>query len=490
MKVRNLLYTFIVFSLFFVSKSGFSQSDDFSRRFFDNWSLNANLGLSQYYGDVSGGTNPFSLLDNSTGFAYGLILKKQISPVFGIRGQIIRGKLKGKKENYTTGTPANLELEADFFEMNLNTDMSFFNLIWGYNSKRPVDIYGFFGIGLGNYQGYAKNYATNVTFHSFGHGFGKGISGWMLEGLLTGGGGIKFRLSNSFDINLETSLKFWNTDKFDGKAGGFKYDFYSYNSFGISYNFGKAEKHRKNIIQEPRVVEVEPEPVVVAPAKPEEPKVAEPAKTETKVEEPKPAPTPKPVPQPQPTLDYEYKVQVMASKTPVDISYIQKRYKLNEPVREDYDGVWYRYSVGSFKDYNSARDYANKLRSVNAVEGAFVVGFKDGKRLNNVKELLNYNEKNTEKINNATNNPIVEGIFYRIQVIALSKKMTNQEQFKQRYQLDTELHEEFLNNLYLYSIGEEKDFNNAVVLRNHIRSNGIPDAFIVKYLNGKRQTGK
>lgn len=492
MKIYRLFFTFIILFIFFNVRFTKAQNDEFSRKFFDNWSLNANFGISQYHGDVSGGTNPFVLLDNSTGFSYGLILKKQVSPVFGLRGQLIRGQLKGKKENYTSGTPANLELEADFFEMNFNTSLDFVNLLWGYNSKRPLNIYGFFGIGVGNYQGLAKNYVTNVVFHSFGNGYGKGISGWMLEGLLTGGGGAKIRISNSFDICLETSLKFWNTDKFDGKVGGFKYDFHSYHSFGLSYNFGKSEKHRRNIIQEPKVVEVEPEPVKITPAEPEAPKIVEPVKTETKTEEPKSNILATPKPETQTFPDYEYKVQVMASKTPVDISYIQKRFNINEPIREDYDGVWYRYSVGSFKEYQKARESANKLNTVNKVEGAFVVGFKNGKRLNSVKELLNYDEKNNDKIyNNIVTNPtVLEGIFYRIQVIALAKKMLKQEEFKQRYQLDSELHEEYFNNLYIYLIGEERDKNNAVILRNHIRNSGIPDAFIVKYINGIRQTVK
>jgi len=487
MKSIILLLFTIVLTLFILVNISLAQNDEFSKRFFDNWSLNANLGISQYHGDISGGTNPFALLDNSTGFSYGLILKKQISPVFGIRGQVIRGQLKGKKENYTSGTPANLQLDADCFEMNLNTSLDFVNLFWGYNSKRLFNIYGFIGIGLGNYQGFTKNYVTNVKIHSFGNGFGKGISGWMLEGIITGGGGAKIRLSNSFDMCLESSLKFLNTDKFDGRIGGFKYDFYSYSSIGLSYNFGKSEKQRKNIIHEPKVVEIEPEPVKITPTEPEKPKVVEPVKTETKVVEPKPVVTPTPKQELQITPDFEYKVQVMASKTPVDVSYIQKRYSINEPIREDYDGVWYRYSVGSFKDYKSARESANKLNSVNKVDGAFVVGFKNGKRLNNLKELSNYNENRINTIDKNSKN-YVEGIFYRVQVIALAKKMVNQEQFKQRYQLDTELHEEFYNNLYLYLVGGEKDLNNAIVLRNHIKSNGIPDAFIVKYINGKRQS--
>lgn len=483
-------YIILIISIFFLLifvkvEKIFSQNEELSRRFFANWAIEGNLGISQYFGDISGGTNPFALLDNSTGFSYGMILKKQISPVFGFRGQIIRGQIKGKKENFSSGTPANLQLEADFFEMNLGTSLDIINLIWGYNSKRPINIYGYFGIGLGNYQGFAKNYSTNIVFHSFGHGFGRGISGWMLEGLLTGGGGAKIRISNSFDICLETSLKFMNIDKFDGKEGGFKYDFYSYNSIGLSYNFGKSERSRRNIIQEPKVVEVEPEPVKITPVEPETPKVVEPVKTD----EVKSVVTPAPKPEPQKVPDFEYKVQVMASKTPVDISYIQKRFKLNEPIREDYDGVWYRYSVGSFKEYQKAKEHTIKLNSNNNVDGAFVVGFKNGRRLNNVKELINFNNKD----NKVDTNPkfyVTEGIFFRVQLIALKRKMINQEQFKQLYQLDSELHEEFFNNLFVYLIGEEKDIKNATVLRNHIRSSGIKDAFIVKYINGIRQNNK
>lgn len=464
-----------------------SQTKDFEKGLFNNWSINANIGNSQYFGDISNSSNPFSLIKDNTAWAYGVMASKQLTPVFGIRGQFIKGKLKGRKDNYTNGAPANLEFEADYFELNFNTSIDLFNIIMDYKSDRLFNLYGVFGIGLSNFQGQTKNYKTNTLIRSFGHDQGGGIGGWEVDGMLYGGGGAKIRISNSFDATAEMSLKFIGNDQLDGAVGGFKYDLYSYNCIGITYKFGQSEKKKKVIYEEPKIIETEPTQVEVIK---EEPKIIEPVKIDTVKEVPVILETQNIIPEilPVATVNNEFKVQVMASKTKVDPAFIQKKFGITDTIREDYDGIWYRYSVGSFQEFWKAKEEAKKLISKNKVYGAFVVGFKDGKRLNSFMELLSADEKKEiqstlNNVNQATSNI---GLYYRIQVIALNKKMADETLFKQKYQITQEIYEEFINNLYVYTVGNETDYAKAVDLKNQIKKSGITDAFIVTFKNNKR----
>ena len=92
--------------------------------------------------------------------------------------------------------------------------------------------------------------------------------------------------------------------------------------------------------------------------------------------------------------EIEYKVQVMAiwneAYSPL---LIQKQYELDTLVREDYHKGWYKYSVGSFKDYCSARNYREKLRRDYGVKGAFVVFFYKNKRVTTIDSAEYYEEQ-------------------------------------------------------------------------------------------------
>lgn len=497
-KILNILRLFLIIDLILLNTNLNAQNDNFNYGFFDNWSVNLNAGNTQFYGNITNLNNLSSILKYNTTWSYGGIVAKQLTPVFGIRTQFIKGRLKGRRDMLINNIPASPKFDADYFEMNLNTSIDFFNIFMQYKSDRLFNLYGIVGIGLSNFEGQTIDLVNNNTIHSFGYGKGSGIGGWQVEGSVFWGGGAKIRLSNSFDINAEVAFKYINYDKLDGIAGGFKHNSYTYNSLGITYKFGNAEKKKKIVYNEPEIKEVEKvkevEPAKIEVVK-EEPKIIEPVITEIKKEEVKkeePVILEKPVETPQPIKvtepSHEFRVQVLASTVKVPIASIQKRYGISEPIKEDYDGTWFRYSVGSYQEFWKAKEESKKLISRNKVYGAFVVGYKDGKRLKSYTELLSKNEK----IESKTQTPKVTqtntnfGITYKVQVIALSKKMVNEASFKNKYAINQNLEEEFINNLYVYTVGNETEYAKVLELKNSIRINGITDAFIVTYKDNKR----
>src|ERR1035437_1500669 len=71
----------------------------------NNWELGLNIGALGYFGDVNTAKNITSQLK----IGYGLALSKQISPLFGLKGNLLIGKLKGE-------TDSNLVFNSDLVE--------------------------------------------------------------------------------------------------------------------------------------------------------------------------------------------------------------------------------------------------------------------------------------------------------------------------------------------------------------------------------------
>lgn len=87
------------------------------------------------------------------------------------------------------------------------------------------------------------------------------------------------------------------------------------------------------------------------------------------------------------TTNYEYRIQLKASynhKIPLDT--IAKEFNLIEKINEDIDNGWYKYTVGAFDDYKSAKEYRDKLRQKKGLSGCFVVAYEKGQRLSHLPE--------------------------------------------------------------------------------------------------------
>jgi hypothetical protein len=75
-----------------------------------------------------------------------------------------------------------------------------------------------------------------------------------------------------------------------------------------------------------------------------------------------------------------YRVQIGSLNTADSRSYFQKTFKVTEEIHVDsYQGA-YKYSVGTFYTYASARQYANSLKTKNGIN-SFVISYKDGIRI-------------------------------------------------------------------------------------------------------------
>jgi opacity protein-like surface antigen len=470
--------------IFFLNISASAQSQAYSEDkvgFFSNWMINLNLGSNLFYGDIQ--QYKFAPYKEDWRMAGGLILRKQISPVFGIGGQLLNGKLHGTKKKFSDGAPANLKFNADILEYNLHTTLNFSNLIWGYNNYRRLSIYGLIGIGFANWNSELLDYNTDKILGKSGIP-GGGFQNRTTELVLPMGLGLNFNLSNNWGINLESTLRGVNSDMLDAQKGGFKYDIYNYTSFGISYSFnglgigtGRSSYERNQYRQERRNEKLAQKDLKYY--------------SHQNVER---------------TRKYNKQERQMEKqeREEVMLKMQKERTRSDLPDIIEYDAIDIfsakkpvRTSRGTI---TSTDTYAPETRTV-IDEGKFIItgGHPTTDRTTETGNIYtpqtssstesgnvytpqtSYDNIQTTKISARE-----QGLVYRIQIMAKHQKRANMQQFANYYNITDNIFENYHDGWYRYSVGSFTNFNDASNYCKVIKNKGITDAFVVVYKNGVR----
>ncbi len=398
MKNRSLPH-FLPVVLFFILTTSFSvraQKVVSKAGFSPYWEAGFNGGTSTFFGDVKQNTFfPVSTNNNEWRLGASVLFGRQFSYVFGLRGQALYAQIAGTKRS------ADYYFEGDYIEFNANTTINLNNLFGRKRTDRFASAYLVFGLGLTNYNSTVYTLSTGVQKRKIGFGNGSGLGGRTLEGILTGGIGVNFRINNRFLINFETANRIMNSDNMDGWIKNFKYDVYNYTSLGLTYRFGKKTKkaapppavthqHVEEVPpvqpkpktgKKPCIVEAKP---VMPPATTQTTKKAVPVQTQKPTQPVQPVVAAKktqPAPPPKPLI--EYRVQIRAKYgRPIPLNWLSKRYGIPaNQIREDKHNGYYIYTVGAYDTYEQARTKRDALRQYSGVNDAFVVAFKNGYRL-------------------------------------------------------------------------------------------------------------
>lgn len=393
--MRNLL----AFAIFFIliSTGIKAQSYNSSSSFRSYWQLNANGGTSVFFGDLKEHEIwPVSNYENEWRYAGGLQLIKQITPIFGLRGQALYGKLSGTRRS------SNKYFESNYYEFNLNATVSLRNIIVRYRSSQLWNVYLTLGIGITNYNTEVKDLTTKQVIQKVGYGNGKSFGGRTLEGIATFGLGLDIRLDDKWTITLESTNRIMNSDAMDGRISGFKYDFYNYTSAGIAFKFGKSNKVKntegysyfknKDKSSEPKEKDIQYNKPIEPPqidllniapvtvAKPVTPQIQEVTLVQEPVEivlvNPNEINT-------ETNFGLEYRIQISAKyDRAISVQHLSNLYNIPAAeIKENTYNGYFIYTVGSFRTYEEARERRNQLRSYNGISDSFVVAFRNGQRL-------------------------------------------------------------------------------------------------------------
>lgn len=87
-------------------------------------------------------------------------------------------------------------------------------------------------------------------------------------------------------------------------------------------------------------------------------------------------------------LDYGsgsyYRVQLSANRTPVDATSHYRSIGLDQEVLVEQHQGYYKYTIGSFSSYEQAVAYKDEVERLPDIQGAFVVAYRDGRRVSSV----------------------------------------------------------------------------------------------------------
>jgi hypothetical protein len=188
---------------------------------------------------------------------------------------------------------------------------------------------------------------------------------------------------------------------------------------------------------------------------------------------------------PSPSEKVEFRIQLRASyKLRLSTDSLAALFKLDKPIHEEKIGGWYKYSVGSFKTYDEAKAYRQKINGKPGIKDPFIIAYYDGKRLNKLSELreiapetLPGQEKPKFKEN---------GYCWRVQILAMKSKQASPSALKNIYNIEQDVNEEIYHNWSKYTVGNCLTKQQALALRLELVKKGIDGAFLVKYHDGER----
>jgi len=259
MRKLILITSFIFISVLSFSQSIMSDSKIKRSNNTNGWSIQLSFGPNLAFTDIKQyNYYPIHNYNNEWRFGTSLIIQRDLSNVFGIRGQGLYGKLAGtRREN-------NRFFEATIFDYSLQTTINFNNLFSSYNQYRPLNIYGIIGIGISNWETELQELNSGIVIGGNGR-VNSGLLKMTTEAFVPVGLGLSFRLSDKININAESTIRITNSDILDATEGGSKYDMYSFTSLGVTYKLGKRSYKRiitkKGHIPQRQVIKEEKEKV-------------------------------------------------------------------------------------------------------------------------------------------------------------------------------------------------------------------------------------
>ncbi|MCD4789307.1 MAG: outer membrane beta-barrel protein [Bacteroidales bacterium] len=242
-RIVSVLLLALLFSIPSALLAQNANRDESTGKLYYQWYVNLNGGITQSYCDIQAGDFHFNMLGkDDMALGLGLRLGKHLSPVFGLYGSVIMAPLKG-----TSGVDTkNMYFKTDLLDYILGTTVSFSNLFFGYE-PRLINIYGTVGIGMVSFSSKSYRQETDILVDEYPN---------TTETMIPTGIGIDFRLNDHWDINLESTIRWFDSDKLDGYISGEKNDAYYFTSLGLGYSFGKGKTGTK--------MQIETEPCILA----------------------------------------------------------------------------------------------------------------------------------------------------------------------------------------------------------------------------------
>lgn len=247
-------FLLVVFALF-IGLATFAQDKDQSsskanKGFDPYWYLSINAGRSLLYGDLMSTPLDLGKIGKQTGFLGSFYAGRQFTSLFGLRGEITGGSLKGRVDenaNYKFKT------KTHYLGYYIEPTLDITNLI-KYNPDRKFFVYGFTGIGFSNMYSDLFNYTTGTTLITTKDGKSTKFKDWATGVTIPVGFTAKYKFDDNWGVNVQATSYIIpdkvDGDKWDGmyrnkKVGNDKIDVMDNISIGINYDITEATNLKK-----------------------------------------------------------------------------------------------------------------------------------------------------------------------------------------------------------------------------------------------------
>lgn len=242
--MRKLLLILVVFAL-----SGSVASAQAPKKTYNKLSLTVHGGLTTFYGDIQQYTWwPVKDFRSERKGAWGMggNIGWQFNPVWGVNVNLMGANLRGTKRHGPKSTSTNnwAYFDANTFEYTVNATLNFMNLIYRDKTKqRKFKYYFSFGMGFTSFRSAKFRLGTDELIDRVGYEPGTLTKKERTtETVFPLAFGVKYRISKSFDLGLETSIRYTTSDKLDATRGNTGInDKYGYTNLSLTYKIGKKE---------------------------------------------------------------------------------------------------------------------------------------------------------------------------------------------------------------------------------------------------------
>ena len=263
-KILLLLIVFISGASFLYSQIDFGnlEEEQIYRKGgnYNVWSVSVGYGPVIYYGDVIDYT-----LFPSENWKFGpsLSIARQFGRSWAVDAHFLMADMYGQKYNRY--------FEGDFREFTLNLNAYLNQLIIGGPMRDKCNLYAKLGIGVNYFRSSMRELGTGnylrVDDIFTGGAYPTNYADWNgTDFLVIGykrdnpteelkrksqvvvpiGIGVKYRISKSFDLGFETTLRNLVSDNLDVDMTGADNDSYMYSSFSLTYKIGKKNKRHSS----------------------------------------------------------------------------------------------------------------------------------------------------------------------------------------------------------------------------------------------------
>jgi len=380
-----------------------------------NWEVSFNPGFSQFYGDVSN-HNYLKKFKGENNLSPELTIRKMLRRNWGIGMSFYYTGLKSIKDIKADGTKVNYSLSGKYYDASLFLYVNISNLLFKYRPSRKLTVYGTMGFGYGMWNSLLTDNISGLLTRS---GSPNGASTFATKSFVIPVGlGLNYSLSEHWSVQLGGDLHTVLNDDVDVWPDGFPYDQLFDTKFGLTYYFksGRTSRNRKKLNPEKKEENCDNEelflqkkPIPIFDYTYHEP-------TESKAKTP--SPDVLQITKANETAadkaktyhgfrDFEFRVQILATrKRLANPGSLQGKYKLTYPVLENYQDGLYRYSTGSFDQYQAALALNREIKN-HGVFDAFVVAYSHGKRIPLTAEMKTMTGHSQSKDNNEPKSNVI-----------------------------------------------------------------------------------